>query len=326
MEYRVLGKTGFKVSEIGFGTWQLADDQGCWVGADLNESLACLAEALELGLDFIDTAWVYGDGASEELIGRFLKGSAKRDRVYLASKVPPKNMKWPAKPDVPISEVFPNDWIVKCVEDSLRRLQIETIDLMQFHVWQDDFVEEDGWRETIRDLTKQGKVKHWGLSINDYQPENCHQTIKTGLIASIQAILNIFHQEPIKKLFPVCEEHNVGIIARVPLDEGGLSGKITPDTEFPEGDFRRNYFGGDRQRELVGRVESLKEVMGEEAETIPELALRFCLSFKAVSTVIPGMRKLPHVKANCRVSDGRRLSPEFLEILKKHAWERNFYQ
>jgi aryl-alcohol dehydrogenase-like predicted oxidoreductase len=325
VNYRTLGKTGFRVSEIGFGTWQLANDRDFWVGATEKESLACLHKAVDLGLNFIDTAWVYGDGASERLIGRFLRESGRREGLYLASKVPPKNMFWPAKPDVPIAEVFPGDWIVQCTEDSLRRLGVETLDLMQFHVWQDDFVEDDGWKETIAELTRQGKVKFWGISVNRYEPDNCLRTLETGLIASIQAIFNIFHQKPIEALFPACERLDVGVIARVPLDEGGLSGKITLETKFPEGDFRSRYFGGERRKELVERVARLGEVMGDEAKTIPELALRFCLSFDAVSTVIPGMRKVEHVEENTQVSDGRRLSPELLEKLRGHAWEHNFH-
>ena len=187
MKYRTLGKTGLKVSEIGIGTWQLADDLNCWVGADLKESLQSLYRYAELGGNFIDSAWIYGYSdtddrhRSHELIAQFLKESGLRDKLVIASKVPPKNMQWPAFKNMPISEIFPDDWIVKCVDDSLRSLGIETLDLMQFHVWQDDFTDEDGWKETIRKLTAAGKVRHWGISANDYQPSNCFRAIETGV-------------------------------------------------------------------------------------------------------------------------------------------------
>ena len=332
MQYRTLGKTGLKISEVGYGTWQLADDPRMWVGADPKESLQCLHRFVELGGNFIDTAWVYGyskdkpdSHPSEELIGKFLKESGKRNDIVIATKVAPKNWRWPAGQGIPIAEVFPNDRIEQCVDDSLRSLGVETIDLAQFHVWQDDFVDDDGWKETIQKLTQAGKVKHWGISVNDYQPANCLRTLDTGLITTIQFIFNIFHQKPTEKLLPYAKEHNIGLIARVPLDEGGLSGKFTEETTFAEGDFRRDFFGGERLKELVQHVDQLKTLLDEDAHSIPEFALRYILSFDTVSTVIPGMRKLPHVEANTSVSDKGKLSAELMEELKKHAWERNFY-
>lgn len=239
MKYRALGKTGLRVSEVGCGTWQLANDLNAWVGSDLDESLRSLEKFVELGGNFIDTAWIYGfDDAkpdkhpSEELIGKFLKQSGKRNQLILATKIPPKNMHWPALKGVLISEVFPNDWIEKCIDDSLRSLDTDVIDLIQFHVWQDTFADEDGWKETIQKIIKSGKVKHWGISINDYQPSNCLKTLDTGLISTIQFIFNIFHQKPTEKLLPYAKKHNIGLIARVPLDEGGLSGRLTTDTVF----------------------------------------------------------------------------------------------
>lgn len=332
MKYRILGKTGLKVSEIGYGTWQLANDPNCWIGADLKESLKSLHRFYELGGNFIDTAWVYGwdendpqRHPSEELIGKFLKESKARDKIVVATKVVPKNQKWPAWKNIPISEVFPNNHIEQCVDDSLRSLGVDTIDVVQFHVWQDDFVKEDGWKETVRKILKSGKVKYWGISVNDYQPTNCFEAIDTGIISTIQFIFNLFHQKPTEKLLPYAKKNNVGLIARVPLDEGGLSGKFTKDTKFEDGDFRQRFFGGDRLDELVDRVEKLKPLLNGEAKTIPELDLRYILSFDAISTVIPGMRKTENVQANTSFSDGRKLSSKLMEELKKHAWERNFY-
>lgn len=332
MKYRTLGKTGLNVAEVGMGTWQLANDPNCWVGSDLAESLKCLYRYTELGGNFIDTAWIYGYSdkrpdfhASHDLINKFFKESGRRDKVLIASKVPPKNMLWPAKPDVPISKVFPNSWIESCVDDSLKNLGVDSIDLMQFHVWQDDFTKDDGWKNTIQKIVSSGKVKHWGISINNYQPENCFKAIDTGLIETIQFIFNIFHQQPAKKLLPFATSHNIGLIARVPLDEGGLSGKMTLDTKFAAGDLRKYYFGGDRLTELVNRTDKLKKLLDSEAITLPELALRYILSFPEVSTAIPGLRKISHVDSNTSVSDGRSLSPQLLQELTHHSWERDFY-
>lgn len=320
-----------KVSEIGYGTWQLANDPNMWVGADLNESLRSLHRYAELGGNFIDTAWIYGydDSApdrhpSEELIGKFLRQSQHKD-IVVATKIAPLNLLWPARQGIDIQEVFPAKRIIQCVEDSLRSLGVDVLDLVQFHVWQDEFATHDEWKETVTKLTQQGKVKHWGISINDYQPSNCLQTLETGLIETVQFIFNIFHQKPTEKLLPYAKEHNVGLIARVPLDEGGLTGTITRDSVFDEGELKYNYFKGDRLEQLVDRTDKLKNLLGDEASTLAELDLRYILSFDEISTVIPGMRKTKNVEANATVSDGRKLSPKILGELKKHRWERNFY-
>lgn len=332
MKYRTLGKTGLKVSEIGYGTWQLANDPNCWVGADLGESLRSLAKFVELGGTFIDTAWIYGyddsqpnKHPSEELIGKYLKQSGKREKLVLATKVPPKNMNWPAWKDVPMSEVFPDEWIEKCVNDSLRSLGVDSIDLVQFHVWQDDFVNSDGWKETIEKIMRSGKVKYWGISVNDYQPTNCIKALETGLISTIQCIFNIFHQKPTEKLFSYVKEHNIGLINRVPLDEGGLTGTFTEETTFEEGDFRSKFFTKERLKGLIKRTDDLKKLLNDEAKTLPELDLRYILSHDAISTVIPGMRKTKNVEANTSFSDGRKLSKKLIKVLKNHSWERNFY-
>lgn len=332
MKYRTLGKTGLKVSEIGMGTWQLANDPGCWVGSDLNESLKSLYKFTELGGNFIDTAWAYGYSKdnperhpSEELIGKFLKESGKRNGLVIATKIVPKNWSWPTFLGTPISEVFPTDHIKNCVDDSLRGLEVETIDLVQFHVWQDTWANEEGWKKTIEKITKAGKVKFWGISVNDYQPSNCLKTLDTGLISTIQFIFNIFHQKPTEKLLPYARKNNIGLIARVPLDEGGLSGKITSETKFAEGDFRADYFSPKRLKELVSRTEQIMTVLGSEALTLPELALRYILSWQEISTTIPGTRRVENVEKNVAISDGRKLTAKLTEDLKKYVWERNFY-
>jgi aryl-alcohol dehydrogenase-like predicted oxidoreductase len=329
MNYRFLGKTGLKVAEVGIGTWQIAKGD-MWANTDEKESYRALEHYVNLGGNFIDTAWIYSYSrlgnrhGSHELIGKFLKESKKRNSLIIVSKVPPKNMHWPAKPGIPVSEVFPNEWIEKCVDDSLKSLHTEYIDLMQFHVWQDDFVKSEGWKTTIQKIIKSGKVRYWGISINDYQPENCLKTLDTGLIDTIQFIFNIFHQKPSEKLVPYAQKHKIGLIARVPLDEGGLSGKFTVDTRFARGDFRNHFFQPSRLPELVKRTDALK-IFLKKNETLAKFALRFILSFNAVSTVIPGMRKVSYVDSNTSVSDAGRLSPKILTELKKHSWERNFY-
>jgi len=332
MNYRTLGKTNFKISEIGFGTWQLANDPNIWVGSDLGESLQSLYRFVELGGNFIDTAWIYGYDdkfpdlhPSEELIGKFLKESKDKDKIIVATKVPPKNFLWPAPAGVSIDDIFPVEWIESCVNDSLKSLGLDCLDLVQFHVWQDDFAVRDEWKQTIQKLTKEGKVKYWGISTNDYQPINCLKALDTGLISTIQFIFNLFHQEPVKELLPYATEHNIGLIARVPLDEGGLSGKFTLDTKFDDGDFRNKYFSPDRLKELINRTDKLKLLLEPEAKTLAELDFRYILSHKAVSTVIPGMRRIAYVDANMALSDGRVLSPSLMEELKQHVWERNFY-
>ena len=325
MQYRTLGKTNLKIAEVGIGTWQLANDPEMWVGGDLDESMRALHKYVEVGGNFIDTAWVYGYDEhnseqipSETLIGRFLKEAGKREKVIIASKVAPKNWKWPALKGIPLEEVFPSEHVEKLVNESLQRLGVETIDLMQFHVWQDDWAGLDEWKQIAQKITAAGKVKHWGLSINDYQPTNCLKTLDTGLISTIQFIFNIFHQKPTERLFPYAKSNNIGLIARVPLDEGSLTGKFTKETKFETGDFRNDYFGGERLAEVAERVGELKKLLDSEANSMTELALKYILSFDEISTVIPGMRKVKYVEDCTSVSDDKKLSTKLLEELKKH--------
>lgn len=321
MKYRVLGRTGLRVSEIGYGAWGIGGEM--WLGAVDSESMKAMHEAANLGLNFIDTALAYGEGHSETLVGRFLK--ERKDPITVATKIPPKNRIWPAKPGTPLSEAFPYDHIIASTEKSLRNLSVGTIDVQQLHVWDDRWADQDEWKRAFAKLKEQGKVRHFGISINDHQASNGVLAAATGLIDTFQVIYNIFDQTPEEKLFPLCREMNLGIIARVPFDEGALTGGITPGTTFPPGDFRNNYFKGERKEEVFRRTERLKRLLGDEAGSLPELALRFCLHPGAVSTVIPGMRSVRNVKANCGVSDGRRLSDRLLAQLREHAWEKNFY-
>ena len=321
MHTRPLGRTGMSVSEIGYGAWGIGGSQ--WIGAQDDESLRALHRAIDLGVNLVDTALAYGGGHSERLVGRLVR--ERREGVYVATKVPPKNLVWPAPRGVPVAENYPADHIVRSAETSLRNLGTERIDLLQLHTWLDDYLDQDGWRDAVLGLKKQGKVRALGISVNDHDPGSAVRAVASGLFDTVQVIYNIFDQTPAERLLPLCREHGVGVLARVPFDEGGLTGAITPETTFPDGDWRHLYFAGDRKRQVWERNEALRALLGDEAKTLPELALRFCLAHEAVSSVIPGMRRVASVEANAAVSDGRRLSAALRAELARHAWARNFY-
>lgn len=321
MHYRKLGRANFDVSEIGYGAWGIGGEQ--WLGGEDDESLRALHRAIELGLNFIDTALAYGEGHSEQLVGKVVREAP--GKVWVATKIPPKNLLWPARPGIGIDQVFPYDYIVQCTEQSLRNLDVEIIDLQQLHVWNPEWIDCDEWRRGFEDLKKSGKVRAVGISINDHDPDSALEIVKTGLIDSVQVIYNIFDQTPETNLFPLTRQMNVGVLARVPFDEGSLTGTITEQTTFPKGDFRNWYFRGDRKKQVVERVEALKKDVEGVEGSLAEISLRFCISNPAVSSVIPGMRKVRNVESNCVVSDKGPLPRPVLERLKKHAWDRNFY-
>ncbi|GAL84680.1 aldo/keto reductase [Sporocytophaga myxococcoides] len=316
MQYRTFGRTGWKISEIGYGMWGLAG----WTGNDDKETLSSLDYAVEAGCNFFDTAWGYGEGASERILGDLLKRNSSK-KLYVATKIPPKNFKWPSKSHYKLEECFPAEHIIKYTEMSLKNLGVERIDLQQFHVWEDSWAQQEEWQKAVEQLKRQGKIAAMGISVNRWEPANCINTIKTGLIDGIQVIYNIFDQNPEDELFPVCKENNVGVIARVPFDEGTLTGLLTKETKFPEGDWRATYFVPENLNSSVEHADKLKPLVPSDM-TMPEMALRFILSNKEVATTIPGMRKLHHAKSNLAVSDGKGLSEELLEKLKQHRWDR----
>jgi len=320
MNYRKLGRTNFEVSEIGYGAWGIGGKQ--WLGGSDDDSLAALRHAIELGVNFIDTALAYGDGHSEKLVGRVVRDAGRR--IFVATKVPPKNGLWPAQPGIGIQQVFPYDYIMRSAEESLRNLGLDAIDLLQLHVWNPEWVDREEWRNAFADLKRSGKVRAVGVSLSDHDPDSGLSIVCTGLIDTVQVIYNIFDQLPEKKLLPLCQKDNVGVLARVPLDEGGLSGHLDEKTKFPRGDFREYYFRGDRKKQVVEHVDALRRDLGDGVN-LPEVALRFCLSHPAVSTVIPGMRTKHHAESNAAASSLGPLPPETLAILKRHAWDRNFY-
>ena len=319
MNYRKLGRTNFEVSEIGYGAWGIGGKQ--WLGGTDDESLLALRRAIELGINLIDTALAYGDGHSEKLVGRIVRET--KHKIFVATKVPPKNRVWPAKPGVGIQQVFPYDYIVSSAEESLRNLGLDAIDLLQLHVWNPEWVDRDEWRNAFEHLKRSAKVRAVGVSLSDHDPDSGLSIIRTGLIDTVQVIYNIFDQLPENQLLPLCRDQNVGVLARVPLDEGGLSGHLDEHTKFPRGDFRDWYFRGDRKKQVVEHVNALRKDLGDD--NLPEVALRFCLSHPAVSTVIPGMRTRHHAESNAAASDLGALPPETLAALKHHAWDRNFY-
>lgn len=321
MRYRKLGRTGLEVSEIGYGAWGIGGNQ--WRGGTDDESTRALNRAIELGLNFIDTALAYGEGHSEKIVGRVVKQTPAR--VFVSTKVPPMNQTWPAAPGSPIEDVFPYDYIVRCTEESLRNLGVDTIDLQQLHVWDPGWVRRDEWKRAFEDLRRAGKVRFVGISINDHQPDTALEVVESGLIDTVQVIYNIFDQSPEANLFPAVQKHDVGVLARVPLDEGALTGTITEATQFDKDDFRASYFRGDRRKQVVERVSALERDLDAVPGRLPEKALRFCLSHPAVSTVIPGMRQVRNVESSCAVSDAGPLDGTTLEKLKKHAWNKNFY-
>ena len=320
MIYRRFGKTGWSVSEIGFGGWGIG---GNWGAVSEPQAEAALKKALELGVNFFDTAYVYGNGSSERILGAALRRWKKE--VYVATKVPAKNLVWPATPEAPITTAFPSKWIVECAEVSLKRLGLERIDLLQLHVWTDAWAAADEWRKAVELLKAAGKIRAFGVSVNDHEPESVVKLVSTGEIDSVQAIYNIFDPSAEQKLFPIAQEHQVAIIARVPFDEGSLTGSLTRETRFPKGDWRAGYFRDGRLAETCERVEKLRPFLRPGVSSLSALALKFVLHHPAVSTVIPGMRSPAHVEANCAVSDGTKLPSEELKRLKEHAWPRNFY-
>ncbi len=321
MEYRSFGKSDQQVSRLGYGAWGIGKHM--WMGADDKQSLKTLHLAIDRGITLFDSAYVYGRGHSEQLLGRAEKESGQT--LFLTSKIPSKKFEWPARKESTLKESFPADHIIEMTEKSLRNFRRDYIDLQQFHVWNDDWADQDEWKEAIRKLKEQGKVRFFGISINDHQPTNAIKAGKTGLIDSFQVIFNLFDQSPADELFPFCLENNISIIARVPFDEGALTGAIRPDTEFPEGDWRHNYFKDDRKEQVWERVQKIERDISGCCDTVAEAALRYCLSFEAVTSVIPGMRREKNLLANLAAAEKGALPGDILEKMKNHRWVRNFY-
>jgi aryl-alcohol dehydrogenase-like predicted oxidoreductase len=316
MQYRRFGRTNWNVSEVGYGMWGLAG----WTGSDAGEIMQALERSVALGCNFYDTAWGYGAGKSEQILGALVKRHSTK-RLYCATKIPPKNFKWPSKPTYTLEECFPASHIIEYTEKSLKNLAVDCIDLQQFHVWEDGWANHDDWKNAIEKLKKEGKIRFAGISVNRWEPDNVLNTLKTGLIDAVQVIYNIFDQAPEDNLFPLCRKMDIGVIARVPFDEGTLTGTLTKDTVFPKDDWRSTYFVPENLNASVDHANALKPLI-PAGMTMPEMALRFILGNDDVHTIIPGMRKVRNVEANIASSDGKKLEKSLMSKLKGHRWDR----
>jgi aryl-alcohol dehydrogenase-like predicted oxidoreductase len=317
MHYRTFGRTGWQVSEVGYGMWQVG---GGWGGSDDDDALRSLERSVELGCNFFDTAWGYGEGHSEGLLGKLVRNHPDK-KLYTATKIPPKNFVWPSRRGFTLDECFPPDHIKEYTEISLQNLGLDSVDLQQFHVWEDSWANDERWQRAVDDLKRQGLIRAIGISINRWEPGNCLQTLRTGQIDAVQVIYNIFDQNPEDELFPLCQQLNVAVIARVPFDEGTLTGSLTKDTTFPEGDWRKGYFVPENLIPAVEHAEALRPLI-PPGMTMAEMALRFILSNPTVSTVIPGMRQRRNVESNLAAGDGKGLPADLLEKLRPHRWDR----
>jgi aryl-alcohol dehydrogenase-like predicted oxidoreductase len=316
MKYRRFGRVGWQVSEIGYGMWGM----GGWSGSDDDESARSIDRAIALGCNFFDTAYAYGMGKSERLLGEALKRHTGT-KIFVATKVPAKDWKWPGSASTPVSETYPPAHIQEMTEKSLANLGIDCLDLQQLHVWSDAWASDEGWQRAAHDLKSQGLIKAFGISVNRWEPANVLKALRTGVVDSVQVVYNLFDQSPEDELFPYCREHDIAIIARVPFDEGSLTGTLTLESRWPEGDWRNIYFTPQNLRETLSRVDGVKGDV-PASSTLPETALRFILANPTVSTVIPGMRKTAHVERNISASDRPPLSADELRRLRQHRWDR----
>ncbi len=316
MNYRRFGRTDWMVSEIGYGMWGM----GGWTGSDDEQSLELLQHAVDLGCNFFDTAYAYGEGHSEELLGQLLRNNPDKT-LYLATKIPPKSCKWPSRRGFELEDNYPPEYIEEMVRRSLKNLGTSSIDLIQFHTWEDSWLEDDRWYQKLDDLRNQGLIQAIGISLNRWEPWNGVKAVQSGKIDAVQVIYNIFDQNPEDELFPACRQNDVGVIARVPFDEGTLTGNLTLDSHWPEGDWRNTYFVPENLKSSVEHANALKPLV-PEGMSMPEMALRFILNNPTVSTIIPGMRKLRHVESNIATSDEGPLQQDLYAELRKHRWER----
>lgn len=316
MMHRKLGRTGIEVSAIGHGLWGMSN----WTGSNDAESRAALQRAVDLGCNFFDTAWAYGKGKSDRFVGELLRANAGK-RLFAASKIPPKNGKWPGMASDSVEATFPMDHVLEYTEHIAEALGTQTIDLLQYHVWSDAWADTDTFRRTVERLKSERRIRFFGLSLNRWEPENGIRALRTGLVDVVQVIYNLFDQAPEDELFPVCQELNIGVIARVPLDEGSLAGTLTLETKFPRDDWRASYFGRENLAATVERVEKLRPLV-PPGMSMAQMALRFILANPEVSTTIVGMRSAKHVEANLHVGDGAPLDASLLRELRKHRWDR----
>jgi aryl-alcohol dehydrogenase-like predicted oxidoreductase len=316
MQYRRFPRTSWQIAEIGYGMWGM----GGWTGSNDEQSLESLDRAVALACNFFDTAWAYGNGRSEKLLGRTLRNHPGT-RLFVATKVPPKNLRWPARDDYRLEDVFPADHIREYTERSLKNLGVETIDLQQLHVWSDAWASDERWQRAAEDLKREGKIRAFGISLNRWEPWNGVKAIRTGAIDSVQVVYNIFDQAPEDELFPACEEQGIAVLARVPFDEGSLTGALTRSSRWPKEDWRNLYFTPENLDATLDRVDRLRPLVPAGMD-LPELALQFILERRAVTTTIPGMRQVRNVERNLAASDGSRLPEHLMTAMRAHRWDR----
>jgi aryl-alcohol dehydrogenase-like predicted oxidoreductase len=316
MRYRRFGRTGWHVSEIGYGMWGM----GGWTGSEDAESLDSLQRAIDLGCNFFDTAWAYGEGHSEQLLGKIIRANPGKT-LYAATKIPPKNRRWPSRREYSLAESYPSDYIEEYIDKSLQNIGTSTLDLIQFHTWEDKWLDDERLRRSLEKVLTSGKVRAIGISINRWEPWNGVRAVREGLVDAVQVIYNIFDQNPEDELFPACRQKDVAVIARVPFDEGTLTGTLTVNTKWPKGDWRNTYFVAENLKSSVAHADALKPLLRDDM-TMPEMALRFILNNQDVSTIIPGMRKRHHVETNLAASDKGPLPEPLHAELRKHRWDR----
>jgi aryl-alcohol dehydrogenase-like predicted oxidoreductase len=316
MKYRPFGRLGWQVSEVGYGMWGM----GGWTESDDAESLASLERSVALGCNFFDTAWGYGAGHSEGLLGQLVRAHPDQ-KLYTATKIPPKNFKWPSRREYTAEDCFPPDHVEEYIHKSLTNAGLGSFDLMQLHTWEDLWLQDDRWYHKMDDLRRQGLIHSIGISLNRWEPWNGVQGVRSGLIDAVQVIYNIFDQNPEDELFPACAEMNVAVIARVPFDEGTLTGTLTKDSTWPAGDWRNTYFVPENLHASVDHAEALRPLI-PAGMTMAEMAMRFILNNPTVSTIIPGMRKLKHVESNIATSDAGPLPADLHAQLRAHRWDR----
>jgi aryl-alcohol dehydrogenase-like predicted oxidoreductase len=322
MKYRRFGRTGWNVSEIGYGMWGM----GGWTGSDDAESLSSLQLSVDRGVNFFDTAWAYGNGHSEQLLGKLLSIANRQaggpdGKLYVATKVPPKNRKWPSRREFSLDDCFPPEYIAEYVEKSRQNIGVDALDLIQLHTWEDAWMDDPRLPRAIEQLRKSGKIRAFGISLNRWEPANGIRAVRSGLIDAVQVIYNIFDQNPEDELFPACREHDVAVIARVPFDEGTLTGTLTLDSKWPANDWRSTYFVPENLKASVKRAEALKPLL-RDGMSMPEMALRFILNNADVATIIPGMRKRKNVEANAVASEKGPLPADLHRQLRRHRWDR----
>lgn len=321
MRSRPFGKHGFDVSEIGFGAWAIG---GSWGPQAEDDSLAALNRALDLGVNFIDTAAGYGNGKSERIISSVLKGR-KESEVVVATKTPPAPGDWPPSPYDDAEARYSMEYLRQNIAERLEANGTEKLDVLQLHTWTRAWNRNPTPFAHLRELQQEGFVGLIGISTPEHDQNSVIDLMRGGWIDTVQVIYNLFEQEPAAELLDVAGETGTAVIVRVAFDEGVLTGKFTNETTFPEGDFRRGYFEGDRLSRAVARTEEIRKDIAETGLTMAQVALKFALSHPAVSTVIPGMRNAAQAEANCAVSDLPDLDPELLTTLRRHNWRRAFW-